>query len=291
MYYRIPRFLGSVLESIQKEKQEEWSSGQPQGVKDTSFSVFNSSRKLRTYTTLEDFLQQDFEKLLKDFFWIDICAPTPQTMNFMEKTFSIHPLTSEDILTEYTREKVELYGNYLFTVAEGSAKGGQTNDRWTNIYLCVFNDFILTFHAVPCMCLEFVIQEMAHPLTVLRPDWVLYLMLDEVVDEMEPIVSSCETEIGTIDEFIFYLGEKDQSDVLRRIAVARKKLAGLTRKLKPKRDIVMYLTGCGKTVPMCISKTTFLYMRDILDAIQEMMVQLDSSRELINSTQGNYLSQ
>lgn len=39
-------------------------------------------------------------------------TPTPV------QVFAIHPLTSEDVLTDYTREKVEVYDNYLFVIIQ-----------------------------------------------------------------------------------------------------------------------------------------------------------------------------
>eukprot|EP00122_Pirum_gemmata_P012847 Pgem_evm1s11959 len=88
---------------------------------------------------------------------------------------------------------------------------------------------------------------MMEPNMPLRPDWVLYLFLDNVADVYEPVVDSAEAEIDAIDEVIFYLSDSDQSDVLRRLGVARKRMSLLTNKLKFKRDILMYLTTQRKT--------------------------------------------
>jgi magnesium transporter len=44
--------------------------------------------------------------------WLDVTAPTEDEMKMLSKVFSIHPLTTEDIMMEETREKIELFRNY-----------------------------------------------------------------------------------------------------------------------------------------------------------------------------------
>ena len=47
-------------------------------------------------------------------FWIDVCQPTTEEMNMFTRIFGIHPLTTEDIQTDDTREKCEVFPNYYF---------------------------------------------------------------------------------------------------------------------------------------------------------------------------------
>lgn len=64
------------------------------------------------------------------------------------------------------------------------------------------------------------------------------MQLDDVADELEPVIDASEREADAIDEVIFYLTEKDRSEVLYRIANSRKRLSHLIRCLKPKRCVV-----------------------------------------------------
>lgn len=43
--------------------------------------------------------------------WLDVLSPTDQEMKLLSRVFGIHPLTTEDILMEETREKIELFRN------------------------------------------------------------------------------------------------------------------------------------------------------------------------------------
>lgn len=45
-------------------------------------------------------------------FWLDVMNPTEDEMKAISKAFGIHPLTTEDIMLNEPREKVELFRNY-----------------------------------------------------------------------------------------------------------------------------------------------------------------------------------
>ena len=75
------------------------------------------------------------------------------------------------------------------------------------------------------------------PSVVGRPN-AQCVQLDDVADELEPVIDASEREADAIDEVIFYLTEKDRSEVLYRIANSRKRLSHLIRCLKPKRCVV-----------------------------------------------------
>lgn len=47
-------------------------------------------------------------------FWLDVLNPSDDEMKLLARTFNIHPLTAEDILTGEIREKVELFKDYYF---------------------------------------------------------------------------------------------------------------------------------------------------------------------------------
>ncbi|KAL7275912.1 CorA metal ion transporter [Rhizina undulata] len=55
-------------------------------------------------------------------FWLDVFSPTDAEMKVLSKAFGIHPLTTEDIMMQETREKVELCRSY-FLVSRLFASG------------------------------------------------------------------------------------------------------------------------------------------------------------------------
>lgn len=51
---------------------------------------------------------------LDDVWWLDAIAPSEEDIEWISKVFAIHPLTTEDIGIQETREKIELFGHYYF---------------------------------------------------------------------------------------------------------------------------------------------------------------------------------
>lgn len=49
-------------------------------------------------------------EFLQQRYWVDICNPTSEQMEMLEKAFGLHPLTTEDILT--TGNPLYSYNNH-----------------------------------------------------------------------------------------------------------------------------------------------------------------------------------
>ncbi len=91
-------------------------------------------------------------------FWVDVCDPSIAEMNTFSKVcrplysqlklqlFGIHPLTTEDIQTQDTREKCEVFPNYYFICIK-TFEQNQYSPYYLqpiHFYLVVFKDCILT---------------------------------------------------------------------------------------------------------------------------------------------------
>ena len=73
-------------------------------------------------------------------------------------------------------------------------------------------------------------------------DTMMYAIMDDMVDTFIPLVRSTEIEIDSIDELVLVLSESEQSDMLRRIWSARKRVTQLYRLLFAKSDVLKALT-------------------------------------------------
>ena len=86
--------------------------------------------------------------------WLDVQNPTDEEMKMLSKVFSIHPLTTEDILMEETREKIELFRNYYLVCFRSFDQDpySPTHLEPLNMYIIVFREGILS---VSCSSLIF----------------------------------------------------------------------------------------------------------------------------------------
>ncbi|KAJ9112683.1 hypothetical protein QFC22_006185 [Naganishia vaughanmartiniae] len=174
--------------------------------------------------------------------WLDVLSPTDEEMRMLAKVFGIHPLTTEDILLEETREKIELFRNYYLVCFRSFDQDpySQTYLEPLNMYIIVFREGTLSFH----------FRGTPHPQNVRRrikslkdyisvtSDWISYALIDDITDAFGPLIQSIEYEVDGIDELVLILKEAEQSDMLRRIGTCRKKVMGLLRLMGNKADVV-----------------------------------------------------
>ena len=142
-------------------------------------------------------------------FWLDVLQPTDLEMKVIAKAFGIHQLTTEDILMDEEREKVELFQNYYFVNYRSFEQDKDSEDYMDpiNFYAVVFRDGVITFHH----------SMTPHPANVRRrirqlndymsptADWISYAIIDDITDVYTPRVSQIEQDVDTIDEEILYM--------------------------------------------------------------------------------------
>lgn len=233
-------------------------------------------------------------------FWLDVLQPTDMEMKVLAKAFGIHQLTTEDILMEEQREKVELFQHYYFLNYRSFEQDKDSDDYMdpVNFYVVVFRDGVITFHH----------SMTPHPANVRRrirqlndymsptADWISYALIDDVTDVYAPRVSQIENEVDDIDEEILYLhvtsadeadrkpgdttdkekakdeGEKPSGgDMLRRVGECRKKVMGLYRLLGNKADVIKgFAKRCNENWEVAPRSEIGLYLGDIQDHIITM---------------------
>ncbi|WVQ79718.1 hypothetical protein IAT38_001818 [Cryptococcus sp. DSM 104549] len=228
--------------------------------------------------------------------WLDVLSPTDEEMRMLSKAFGIHPLTTEDILLEETREKIELFRNYYLVCFRSFDQDpySQTYLEPLNMYIIVFREGTLSFH----------FRGTPHPQNVRRrikhlkdyisvtSDWISYALIDDITDAFGPLIQSIEYEVDSIDELVLILKETEQSDMLRRIGTCRKKVMGLLRLMGNKADVVKGLAKrCNEQWLVAPKSDIGLYLSDIQDHLITMTQNLNHYEKILSRSHSNYLAQ
>lgn len=228
--------------------------------------------------------------------WLDIQSPTVEEMKVISKAFGIHPLTTEDILMEETREKIELFRNYYLVCFRSFDQDpySPTYLQPLNMYIIVFREGTLSFH----------FRSTPHPHNVRRrikqlkdyiqvtSDWISYALIDDITDAFGPLIQSIEYEVDSIDELVLILKEAEQSDMLRRIGTCRKKVMGLLRLMGSKADVVKGLAKrCNENWSVAPKSDIGLYLSDIQDHLITMTQNLNHYEKILSRSHSNYLAQ
>ncbi|KAK4053758.1 CorA metal ion transporter [Microbotryomycetes sp. JL201] len=228
--------------------------------------------------------------------WLDVMCPTDQEMKVLSKVFGIHPLTTEDIQMEETREKIELFRNYYFVCFRSFEQDpySPTYLEPLNMYIIVFREGTLSFH----------FRGTPHPQNVRRrikqlkdyinvtSDWISYALIDDITDAFGPLIQNIEYEVDSIDELVLILKEAEQSDMLRRIGTCRKKVMGLLRLMGNKADVVKGLSKrCNENWSVAPKSDIGLYLSDIQDHITTSTQNLTHYEKILSRSHSNYLAQ
>ncbi|KXN82349.1 Putative metal ion transporter C17A12.14 [Leucoagaricus sp. SymC.cos] len=228
--------------------------------------------------------------------WLDVLNPTDEEMNMLSKVFSLHPLTTEDILMEETREKIELFWNYYFVCFRSFDQDpySPTHLEPLNMYIIVFREGILSFH----------FRSTPHPRNVrhrikqlkayinVTPDWISYALIDDITDAFVPLVQNIEYEVDSIDELVLILKAPEQSDMLRRIGTCKKKVMGLSRLTGNKADVVKGLAKrCNDDWEVAPTADIGLYLSDIQEHLITMTQNLTHYERILSRSHSNYLAQ
>lgn len=118
-------------------------------------------------------------------------------------------------------------------------------------------------------------------------DWILYAFLDAMVDMYIPFVDSLMLEVDNLDELVFLLEQSEQSDLLKRLGLAKRNVVTLRRLLFPKQKMTAYLASQPIRF---LSHNVQLYLRDVLDHLQICLEKLEVARENLNQAHNNYLT-
>ncbi|PYH97284.1 cora-domain-containing protein [Aspergillus ellipticus CBS 707.79] len=248
-------------------------------------------------------------------FWLDVLSPTDTEMRVLAKAFGIHALTTEDIMMQEAREKVELFRNYYFVNYRTFEQDPNSENylQPVNMYVVVFREGVLSFHFSqtphPANVRRRIRQLMDY--LILSSDWISYALIDDITDVFGPLIQAIEDEVDEIDEKIMQMhadergmeSNKDDDnnsvttslapgEMLRRVGVCRKKVMGMYRLLSNKADVVKgFAKRCNEQWEVAPKSEIGLYLGDIQDHIMTMTSSLTYYETLLSRAHSNYLAQ
>lgn len=242
--------------------------------------------------------------------WLDVLSPTEAEMKVIQRAFGIHPLTTEDIMLQEQREKVELFRHYYFVNYRSFDQDteSETHMEPVNLYMVVFREGVISFH----------FQQTPHPANVRRrirqlkdymvlsADWISYAIVDDITDVFVPLIQNIEDEVDDIDDDILKMHTSNDSesktgrfkdehgddneksslcgstnadvsdgDMLKRVGECRKKVMTLYRFLGNKADVIKgFAKRCNEHYQVAPRSEIGLYLGDIQDHIVTMTANL-----------------
>ena len=191
--------------------------------------------------------------------------------------FHLHPLAMEDVVHVHQRSKVEEYDATMFVVVRMVSLAGQELDT-EQLSLFLGKDFILTFQERPGGdSLNPVRERLRKNSGKIRrsgPDYLLYALVDAVVDGYFPVIEAFGDRLDDLDAAI---DEKRAPGIMTGIHNARTGLLQLRRAAWPHREALQNLQ---RDTHGLISDETRVYLRDCYDHIIQIIDVLETYREM-----------
>jgi magnesium transporter len=218
--------------------------------------------------------------------WLDVEDPSEEELALIEEEFSIHPLAIEDARHRDQRPKIERYEGYEFLVLHGMrVVDGDIQEG--EIHAFVTPRFLITLRFPPAFDLKAVAARADRNPDLVKQGggFLLYGVLDEVVDRYFDVIERLEDESAALEEEVF--GEDHADDVQERIFRLRKRVMVFRRRLSPLRDVLQIL----QSQTQLVTRPLEAYYRDVADHVIRSVEFADNLRELLSSALEAHLAQ
>lgn len=241
-------------------------------------AAYQSGKKLGD-VAIEDI--SDYLARPECFVWVALKDPDAAEMDAMKEEFGLHELAIEDVMRGGQRPKIEDYGDTVFTVLHTIESGedgelviGQVNIfAGPNFVLSVRHRAQQGFQGVRARC------EREPELLKEGAGFVLYALVDNVVDRYTPVVEALSEEIEALEDRIFEKRSIAASRaIIEDLYSLKRRLVILQHHVTPLVDAVGKLVG-GRVPPVCSGMQA--YFRDVYDHLVRVSNTIDARREMI----------
>jgi magnesium transporter len=209
--------------------------------------------------------------------WIGLHEPSLDLLRRLQTEFGLHDLAIEDALKAHQRPKVEQYGDALFVVArtaqmlDGRIAFGETHLFVGRGYVVsVRHGASTTYTPVRERC------EASPKALSDGEDFILYAILDFIVDNYMPVIESIQTEVEEIEDSI--LAATSSQGQVARLYQLRRDLLRLRNTALPLVEVCRRLEQPG--LPG-IDATMQPLFRDVSDHIRRIQEEIESLREVL----------
>jgi magnesium transporter len=211
------------------------------------------------------------------FVWVALLEPEARALELMQAEFDLHPLAVEDARHGHQRPKIEEYGDSLFVVLQLiEPEDGQLLTGEVDIF--AGPNYILTIRSGVEKGFQDVRARCEREPELLRrgSGYVLYALMDAVVDRYFPVLDSIETELERIEEQIF-ANSSPRANVEALYAL-KLNLTRMKHAVAPLLDSMGNLSGARVPV-VCAGMTE--YFRDVADHLQRLNQTIESIRDTV----------
>jgi magnesium transporter len=249
------------------------------------FFHIRSQGKLERVSTLEQLLPKMKEG---GYVWLDYFDPCEEDLTPLVEHFGVHALTIEDCLDEDQIPKMEDFQGHAFMLLNGCRyESGKMILEEADFILG--KNFLVTVSGHSGGSLKFYEKVEAIAASEPReikhgPDFLLQLVMENLVDTKFTAIESLQDEIDAAEEQVLYDPTAFRPE---RLILLRRQLLTLRKSLFHEREILVKI--CRRDCSYVSEKAIYHY-RDIYDHLAKYFEIVEIYREMITSLMEIYLS-
>jgi len=213
------------------------------------------------------------------FVWVALKDATEAELEQMREEFDLHPLAVEDASHGHQRPKIEEYGDQLFVVMHTvEVAGEELNVGEVDVF--VGRNFVLSVRSRTERGFHDVRARAEREPDLLRhgAGFVLYALMDAIVDRYFPVLDAVEMQLEGVEEHLF--GGTSPRENIEALYYVKQKLTTLKHAVSPLLEHVGKLYG-GRVPMVCAGLGE--YFRDVYDHLFRINQSIDSARETVNT--------
>ena len=226
--------------------------------------------------------------------WLDIPQATPEDLEILKENFPFHPLDFDDLTSRGQRPKLDEYDDYLFLVLQFPVFDKRLRVTTpSEVDLFVGQDFLITIHKGRVWPLDRFFEACAdsekqrEDAMSLGSGYLLYRIIDQLVDNFFPLVYKIERNVQEIEDMIFTHGDRE---TVEEISVLRRDIIAYRRIVKPLMPVISRLEYIKSRL---IPEDLEVYFSDIGDHIARVWESLEDQKgiiEALNATHDSLIS-
>jgi magnesium transporter len=213
------------------------------------------------------------------FVWVALYEPTREELETMQREFGLHELAVEDARHGHQRPKIEEYGDSLFVVLHTVELAGDEL-KIGEVDIFVGRNYMLSVRSHTERGLADVRARSEREPELLRHGsaYVLYAIMDAVVDRYFPVLDALEAELEEVEKHIFS-GHNNRA-IIESLYLLKQKLMTLKHAAGPLLEASSKLYG-GRVPQLCAGLQE--YFRDVYDHLARVNQSIEILREMVTT--------
>lgn len=202
------------------------------------------------------------------------------SVNKIAKKFNLHPLVEEDIIETDQRPKLEEYDEYTFIITkliyfkDKDLIRDELDIIFSDNYIITFEESENSYDSFPKMNIR--LENKGTLLRKLGVDYLLYYILDSIVDGYFDTLETIGEKIDVLEEKVLLKGNREG---LEEIRILKKDILYLHKFTWPLREITSSLSRGNSTL---VNETTNIYLRDVYSHVIQIIDTTQTYRELLS---------